>query len=148
MNCTNCQDTGWLCEEHPEQMQSHLVKIDDAFGQFYVCNGAGVPCTCEAFPHRTITPKTAHLAEIGVSYRLIADKVPREFWISTPDDSYPAGCVTERNIFEGQIHVREVIEISEAEIKEFIESPFVTLQEQIALEAGARWAINKMRGGE
>lgn len=49
MNCTKCQDTGWICEEHPEQMQGHIKQNNI---MRWPCNGAGIPCTCDAFPHK------------------------------------------------------------------------------------------------
>lgn len=73
MNCTKCQDTGWLCEEHPEQRQSHFIALN------FMCTEAGIPCTCEKLKTEelpSITPTTP-LSEmkIGVKYKLVAGKL-------------------------------------------------------------------------
>lgn len=42
MICTICQDTGWVCENHPDKSWSSEQ------GQGCQCGGAGMPCDCQA----------------------------------------------------------------------------------------------------
>lgn len=81
---------------------------------------------------------------------------PREFWISFYDDGVFYQCSRNKadmdeSFFEAPnplAHVREVIDISEAELKEAADSEYPGSTPNNAFEAGARWAIAKMRGEE
>jgi len=50
MNCLKCQDTGWVCENHPEK------PFD-----FGCCGGAGMPCEC----NKTVPPWNFGLPQMG-----------------------------------------------------------------------------------
>jgi hypothetical protein len=47
MTCERCNDTGWVCENHPDK-EAHEC-----------CGGAGMPCTCNDAkpPWNYVAPK-------------------------------------------------------------------------------------------
>ncbi len=73
---------------------------------------------------------------------------PREFWITLPNKEYVG------NIFLRPdphcVHVREVVDLSDEEIRKEASNWEYNLRisdsQDEAFEAGARWAIAKMRG--
>lgn len=134
MNCTKCQNTGWLCEEHEGKRQGHHIRD----GEF--CNGAGMPCTCTAFPHKKL--KTEQ---------------PRDFWVSIYDtvlNELPK----DLDFPEDWTHVREVVEsptdkqiklegqryISPGEDQQWDSQINKALLD--TWEAGAHWAIARLTG--
>ena len=59
MKCLKCNDSGWVCEDHPYFEHEH--KIIKFFVLIRECGGAGMPCTCNThnppwnYPDKTRT---------------------------------------------------------------------------------------------
>lgn len=123
-NCTKCNDLGWVCEEHPREKRGHLLN-SDGYEVKYCC-GAGMPCTCDAFPHK---------------------KKPREFWIYEDNGDSWVSVINWNDQKSTGIHVREVIESpTDAEITA-ARLKWKPKSMMLDFEAGARWAIAKLAGG-
>lgn len=41
--CSNCHDSGWVCESHPNKPHEHYFIF---LGFKFECGGAGMPCIC------------------------------------------------------------------------------------------------------
>lgn len=44
--CPKCNDSGWVCENHPSEPMEHKVW---KFVFQKECTGAGMPCTCNTY---------------------------------------------------------------------------------------------------
>ena len=144
MNCTKCNDTGWLCEKHPDRAQGH--ETTGSKWPVDYCNEAGMGCDCDAFPHKTLSEEEVKKRISALSSRIKSKtmkKRPREFWIANDKLVYEI-YMQER---KGAIKVREVVEISDAEIDEANKYTDVG-NAMTAFEAGARWYKNKIEGKE
>lgn len=51
--CTICEDTGWVCENHPKVAWAGIT------GKKECCGGAGEPCVCN-----TANPPWAYLSGV------------------------------------------------------------------------------------
>ncbi len=173
MNCVKCNDSGWRCEKHSDKPQGHRTDEPD-YAEYCPC--AGMACDCEAFPHKPkhkfmsmqrmgeafkeAAIMNAELTEWEAAQKF-KPKKPREFWLSKSESSFATweSQVTsylpqsEWEDFKEALHVRESVEIKTEEIEWAAKSyvgvetySIITKQEYKAFEAGARWAIARMKG--
>jgi len=61
--CSKCNDTEWVCENHPDQEAHKCI----------YCEGAGKPCEC-AYPAKTLTDE--EIEELANKYLYVLNDVP------------------------------------------------------------------------
>lgn len=47
MKCKICKDSGWVCEDHPEEEFEHIMRWIGF--RISTCKGSGMPCKCNTY---------------------------------------------------------------------------------------------------